>query len=100
MISVLTLAVASAILESGDGGAPDYLKHVLEFARCWPNAGYGGNFRKGFRSDDPRSYNSSEQIVLSEVIRSADFSCRQHHRDDVGAGLDIETRYIPRGLEE
>jgi ADP-ribosylglycohydrolase len=56
--SVLTFAVASAILESGSGGAPDYLKHVLEFARRWPNAGYGGNFRKWFRSDDPKPYNS------------------------------------------
>jgi ADP-ribosylglycohydrolase len=89
--SVLTLAVASAILEGGTAGAPDYLKHVLEFARRWPNAGYGGNFRKWFRSDDPKPYNSwgngsamraspvgflfdSEHAVLSEAKRSADIS--------------------------
>jgi ADP-ribosylglycohydrolase len=56
--SVLTFAVASAILKSELVGAPDYLKHVVAFARRWPNAGYGGNFRKWFRSDDPKPYNS------------------------------------------
>ncbi len=51
--SVLTLAVANAILHRRD-----YLDSLREFARRYPNCGYGGFFRKWVYSDDPKPYNS------------------------------------------
>jgi len=51
--SVLTVAVAQAILTDGD-----YKRAVLEFGRRYPNAGYGGFFAGWLRSPDPKPYNS------------------------------------------
>jgi ADP-ribosylglycohydrolase len=57
--SVLTIAVAAAILESRQSNsAPDYRRHIIELARGYPHAGYGGSFRKWFASDDPQPYGS------------------------------------------
>ncbi len=57
--SVLTCAVAAAILQAtADGERPDYGAAILTFARRWPHAGYGGNFGRWFRGDDPRPYGS------------------------------------------
>jgi ADP-ribosylglycohydrolase len=51
--SVLTIAVAKAILESRD-----YQKSVWETARKYPHAGYGGSFIRWILSDNPKPYNS------------------------------------------
>ena len=57
--SVLTCAVADAILHAtASGERPDYRAAILAFARRWPHAGYGGNFRRWFRGDDPQPYGS------------------------------------------
>lgn len=81
--SVLTVAVAGAIL--GDG---DYQRWIREFGRRYPFAGYGGFFLKWLMSDDPKPYNSwgngaamrvspvgfafqDEETVLTEAARCA-----------------------------
>ena len=51
--SILTLAVAQAIL---DGGT--YEKCLLEFARRYPDRGYGGGFFRWMESAHPKPYNS------------------------------------------
>ncbi len=51
--SVLTVAVAKAILEDGD-----YRKWILEMGRRYPDAGYGGTFIRWLNSNDPEPYNS------------------------------------------
>jgi len=51
--SVLTIAVAKAILETGE-----YRKVVWETAREYPHAGYGGSFIRWILSDNPKPYNS------------------------------------------
>lgn len=51
--SVLTVAVAKAILTDGD-----YRKAVLEIGRRYPDAGYGGSFARWLVSADPKPYNS------------------------------------------
>jgi len=51
--SVLTVAVARAILTDGD-----YRKSVLELGRRHPDAGYGGFFQAWLHSSDPKPYNS------------------------------------------
>src|SRR6056297_3177487 len=51
--TVLTIATAHAILTDGDYGRAYY-----EFANRYPNAGYGGRFRKWFCSPSPQPYNS------------------------------------------
>ena len=84
--SVLTVAVAKAILTDGD-----YRKAVLEFGRRYPNAGYGGFFMNWLNSPDPKPYNSwgngsamraspvgfafdTVEDVLREAQRSAEFT--------------------------
>ena len=51
--SVLTIAVASAILENRP-----YLEAVRNFGRQYPNAGYGGTFIQWLFADNPMPYNS------------------------------------------
>jgi len=51
--TVLTIAVADAILLKRP-----YQQSIAEIGRRYPNAGYGGSFRKWLRSDDPLPYNS------------------------------------------
>lgn len=81
--SVLTVAVAAAILHGGN-----YLESIRAYARAYPDRGYGGFFRKWIYAEDPRPYNSfgngsamrvsavgwafdTVEEVLSEAERSA-----------------------------
>lgn len=84
--SVLTIAVAEAILTDGD-----YRRSVWELGRRYPHAGYGGDFRRWLSSSSPEPYNSwgngsamrvspvgwafnSIDEVLAEAARSAEIS--------------------------
>lgn len=51
--SVLTLAVAKAILEGSS-----YKETMIELGRRHPRAGYGGSFARWLQAADPRPYNS------------------------------------------
>lgn len=51
--TVLTVAVAQAILEDGD-----YRHWLQEIGRRYPNAGYGGSFLHWLLAGDPRPYGS------------------------------------------
>lgn len=51
--SVLTAAVADAILHDGR-----YLDSIRQYARAYPDSGYGGFFRKWMYTEDPQPYNS------------------------------------------
>ncbi len=84
--TVLTVAVAEAILTDGD-----YRTWVLDFGRRYPNAGYGGNFARWLVSPEPKPYGSygngsamrvspvgfafdTVDDVLREAARSAEFT--------------------------
>lgn len=84
--TVLTVAVANAILTDGD-----YRKSVWEIGRQYPYAGYGGSFVRWLDEPDPQPYNSwgngsamrvspvgfafdSVDTVLEEAERSAEIS--------------------------
>ncbi len=84
--SVLTIAVARAILDSRD-----YRDVVWEMGRSYPHAGYGASFIRWLDSDDPEPYGSwgngsamrvspvgfafdAAEKVLSEAKRSAEIS--------------------------
>jgi ADP-ribosylglycohydrolase len=57
--SVLTIAVAAAILESG--GSPtavDYARHLRALGRRYPDAGYGGTFFRWLNDESMGAYNS------------------------------------------
>jgi type I restriction enzyme M protein len=59
--SVMSLAVAKALLDSG-GDFTNLgeltVKSMQEIGRPYPNCGYGGMFRKWMYSDNPQPYNS------------------------------------------
>lgn len=84
--SVLTIAVAQAILTDGD-----YRRWVWEIGRRYPHAGYGGAFTHWLHASVPEAYNSwgngsamrvspvgwafdSTDTVLREAARSAQIS--------------------------
>ena len=59
--SIMTLALAKAILES----KPDYsnlsqkaVESMQSIGRHYPDCGYGGSFARWMFSDDPQPYNS------------------------------------------
>lgn len=59
--SIMTLAIAKAILKSeGDvNKLPDLaVRYMQQLGRLYPDAGYGGAFRKWIRSKDPKPYGS------------------------------------------
>lgn len=85
--SVLTVAVADALLNS-----KDYKAHLLVWARKYSWAGYGRSFREWMTSDNPQPYNSwgngSAMRVsaiayafnnLSKVLREAEISALPTH---------------------
>ena len=51
--TVLTVAVAEVILNGGG-----YVERLKEYYRCYPDAGYGGNFRLWSESTSSEPYNS------------------------------------------
>lgn len=84
--TVLTVAVAKAILTDGD-----YRQAVLDFGRRYPDANYGGGFAAWLRSANPKPYNSwgngsamrvspvgfafeTVDDVLREASRTAEFT--------------------------
>ena len=90
--SVLTLAVADAILEDGS-----YAKKILEYGRRYPHAGYGSSFRNWLKAVDPQPYNSfgngSAMRVspvgwafdtLDEVLEQAKLSAQVTHNHPEG----------------
>ena len=59
--SVMTLAVAKALLDAADSHADlpaAAVRRMQEFGRRYPHAGYGGSFRRWIASKDPRPYKS------------------------------------------
>ena len=61
--SVMTLAVAEALMEAGKDASAEEIrsacvKSMLKWGRKYPYAGYGGNFRLWLLCDDPRPYGS------------------------------------------
>lgn len=61
--SVMTLAVAAALMEAGPDASEEYIKETLiysmqEWGRDYPHAGYGGGFRRWLKSSNPKPYNS------------------------------------------
>ena len=59
--SVMTLAVAQAILDSeGDPASlsQNAVRHMQALGRRYPGAGYGGRFAKWLRAENPQPYNS------------------------------------------
>ncbi len=56
--SVMTIAVAEALLSSKDDTKTVLVEKMQDWGRRYPNAGYGGRFIHWIFSDDPEPYNS------------------------------------------
>ena len=54
--TVMTCAVAEGIMNGGS--ADDFIDAMKKYGRMFPNAGYGGRFRKWLFSEDRNPYNS------------------------------------------
>lgn len=98
--SVMTLAVAQAILDSeGDPASlsQNAVRHMQALGRRYPDAGYGGRFRKWLRAENPQPYrsygNGSAMRVspcgfaaktLEEAVAMADAVTRVTHNHPEG----------------
>lgn len=95
--TVMTIATMEALIEDREN--PDFQKAYLKWARAYPNAGYGGMFRKWIKSKEQKPYDSlgnggamrvspvafvSDDIL--EVERLAEISARVTH--DHPEGID------------
>lgn len=59
--SIMTLAIAKAVVESNEEHSDlscNAVKYMQEIGRPYPNCGYGGNFWNWIYSDAPQPYNS------------------------------------------
>ena len=61
--SVMTIAVAEALLNTGDDAdeetvTSEVVKSMQKWGRKYPHAGYGGRFRYWLKEEDPQPYNS------------------------------------------
>ena len=60
--SIMTIAVAEGLVSSWEKGEEEIRKAVIQSMQAWgrkyPDAGYGGSFRKWLRSANPQPYNS------------------------------------------
>ena len=56
--TVLTLAVASWLINDDEHHRPNLVKEIQKLALEFPRAGYGGRFRKWLKSSNPRAYGS------------------------------------------
>lgn len=59
--TIMTIAVASALMHALDAGASfqdELVKSMREFGRAYPDAGYGTRFINWLHCDDPQPYNS------------------------------------------
>ncbi len=57
--TVMTVAVASALMDAATSGEPlkkAFVSHMQAFGRKYPNAGYGGRFACWIFADDPAPY--------------------------------------------
>jgi len=102
--SVMTVAVADAVMDGFVAGEPDALKtetamiaSMQKWGRMFPYAGYGGRFRYWLQDKDPQPYNSwgngSAMRVsavgwaydtLEEVEKYAEISARVTHNHPEG----------------
>ena len=76
--SVMTLAVAAALMEAGPDASEEYIKETLiysmqEWGRDYPHAGYGGGFRRWLKSSNPKPYNSWGNGSAMRVAFVGDF---------------------------
>jgi len=105
--TVLTVAIASAILQGGN-----YLRAVWEMGRRYPTADYGGSFKLWLSSDNPLPYNSwgngsamrvspvgwafnDFETIMSEAARSARIS-HNHPEGIKGAQATALSIYLAR----
>lgn len=61
--TVMTIAVAEALLEAGKDGKTELIKEMVirsmqKWGRKYPYAGYGGRFRWWLQAENPQPYNS------------------------------------------
>jgi len=109
--TVLTVAVAKAILTGGD-----YRQAVLDFGRRYPDANYGIRFAEWLRSPDPKPYNSwgngsamrvspvgfafqTVDDVLREAARTAEFT-HDHPEGIKGAQAAALAVFLARTARE
>lgn len=90
--TVLTIAVADAILQGGD-----YATFIQDYARRYPNAGYGGFFKRWMYDENKTAYNSFGNgsamrvspigwafVTEDEVLREAERSAAVTHNHPEG----------------
>ena len=79
--TVMTLAVCLAFLDAQPSASDDWILQILanrmrQFGKMYPDAGYGGMFRKWLRNPEHKAYNSFGNGSAMRVSSAAWLSSR------------------------
>ncbi|MBR2784122.1 MAG: ADP-ribosylglycohydrolase family protein [Firmicutes bacterium] len=100
--SVMTLAVAQALLNCGgdfSGLERQATVCMQELGRRYPNAGYGGKFRRWLESDRPRPYNSFGNGAAMRVSPCGWAAASPEEAVSLSAAVTRPTHGHPEGLK-
>ena len=89
--TVLTIAIADCILHN-----KDYAQTVKQYGNAYPNAGYGGRFKKWLTSTDLTPYNSWGNGSLSAIAGYPHITIPLSYVD----GLPVGVSFMASSWEE
>ena len=100
--SVMTLAVAQALLDSEEGRerlAPAAVRRMQSFGRRWARGCYGGSFARWLLSEDPRPYGSYGNGAAMRVSACAWAASSLDDALDMARRVTAVTHDHPEGLK-
>ena len=100
--SIMTLAVAKAILAC-DGNYSNLgdqaVKYMQELGRSYPDAGYGGHFRRWLKKQSPEPYNSLGNGAAMRVSPVAYIAENVEHLKALSRAVTEVTHNHPSGIK-
>ena len=100
--SIMTLAVAKAVLECKGDYAPLgelTIKYMREIGREYPHCGYGGKFYHWMFSDDPKPYNSFGNGAAMRVSAAGFIAGTEQEAKDLSKTITEVTHNHPEGIK-
>lgn len=95
--TVMTIAVADAILSGGAAG--NFIGSMKKFGRLYPNSGYGARFGRWLMSDDRAPYNSFGNGSAMRVAPCGWFATSLNEAEDLAARSAAVTHDHPEGIK-
>lgn len=95
--TVMTIAVADALFNGSQ--ADDFIDSMKKFGKLYPDAGYGGGFRRWLFSNDKEPYNSYGNGSAMRVSPCAWYENSLEEVEDLAARSAAVTHNHPEGIK-